>query len=459
MLFFYTHVLTITQYISVLAVVLLLPACSGSRKYFKAAEKLEKQGLVQEAAEYYLEALQRKATSVDAKIKLKEVGQKHVSNLSSEFFRNYNTQQTESSLQTFERLKEFTDRTQSLGVVLDYPRSYADDYQKAVDSYCSKNYSQATLLVSRKKYYEALEFIHKVEKYKPSYRNIKQLDIIATCEPLYQSAISNLENKNYQGALALLSQIRVKSEDYKDSKDLYKMASAQQSRSFILFEPKVSSDPVVQQIKEQLYNNFTETTRQRFKSVTVINNSPFQQAPSNTDLNSATNVDLIQAIRKATGADYFFVYDILNKKETNSGLSKRPAKAYQEINTRVNDSTVTTEYKVVNYSIVKSTRTFSYDFRCKLINAYSNQVISSQTQTLRADDVIEYNEFARKFTGNINTLFPYNPQQTSPLARYNAKSWRSLFSARSTHKSFDELRNEAINQATSIFSSVAGNMK
>src|SRR5688572_6931951 len=82
---------------------LVIAACSGSKKYFKAAEKLEKQGLVSDAAEYYMESLQRKPTNVEARIKLKQVGQKYVSSLASEFFRNYNTQQLQASLETFER--------------------------------------------------------------------------------------------------------------------------------------------------------------------------------------------------------------------------------------------------------------------------------------------------------------------------------------------------------------------
>ncbi len=35
---------------------LAIAGCTGSRRYLKAAERLEKQGLVNEAADYYLEA-------------------------------------------------------------------------------------------------------------------------------------------------------------------------------------------------------------------------------------------------------------------------------------------------------------------------------------------------------------------------------------------------------------------
>ncbi len=70
--------------------IVFFSACSGTRKYYKAGEKLETEGLTDEAAEFYLEAVQRKTTNVGARIKLKQVGQKYVSELGSDFYRNYN---------------------------------------------------------------------------------------------------------------------------------------------------------------------------------------------------------------------------------------------------------------------------------------------------------------------------------------------------------------------------------
>jgi hypothetical protein len=298
-----------------------------------------------------------------------------------------------------------------------------------------------------------------VEKYNPSYKNTRQLEIIATCEPLYQNAINNLETKNYGAALGLLSSIKVKTENYKDTKDLLELASEQQSRTFILFEPKPALGEAERQIQDYLYENFSETAQKSFNSVKIINNTPFQNAPSTTDLNNSTNIDLIQAIRKATGADYFYVFDVANKREYNSGLTKTTARGFEEVITRVNDTTTTTEYKPFDYNVVKSSRSFSYDFKYKLINAYTNQVVSSQTQPVKASDAVEYNEFARKFSGNINTLFPYNPQKLAPLARYNPKAWRNSFSGRSELKSFDDLKTDVLNQTVRLFSNSASIMK
>lgn len=448
----------IKSHIFILLTVFLI-ACTGSRKYFKAAEKLEKQGLVNEAAEYYLEALQRKPTSVEAKLKLKEVGQKHLSNMASEFFRNYNTQQLEASLESYEKLRDFNSKTTGLGVQLDYPKTYDDDYQKAVENYCLKNYNQTLLLVNQKKYPEAMPYIARVKKYNASYKNLKQLEIVAYCEPLYQSAINNLENKNYSGALGILSNIQSKTENYKDSRDLLELATAQQTKTFILFEPKASGDKSENDIRQYLFDNFSQSALQKLSSIKIINNTPFQNAPSTVDLNSSTNVDLIQAIRKATAADYFYIFDVLNKKEYNPGLAKTSSKGYEQVQTRLNDTTVITEYKALDYNVVKAQRAYSYDYKYKMINAYTNQIISSQTKTIKSQDNVEYQEFARKFTGNIATLYPYNPQVIAPALKYNPNSWRGLFSARSNLKTFEELKSDVYSQNINLFISTAEAMK
>lgn len=439
---------------------LFVAACTGSRQYFKAAERLERQGLVNEAADYYLESLQRKPTNVEARLKLKDVGQKHLSNLSSEFFRNYNTQQLEASLTTFEKLKDFNYKTSALGVQLDYPKTYDDDYQKAVETYCLKNYTKANELVNQKKFDLARLYLEKIDKYNKSYKNAPQLNIVATCEPLYQSAINNLESKNYAAALNLLEGIKAKTESYKDSKDLLDLAAGQQSKSFILFEPSPSADNTEKDLEEYLFSNFNQAAVQKLNTLKVINNSPFQNTTGQaTDLNNTTNVDLIQAIRKATAADYFYVFDVSNKREYNSGINKSTSRGFQQVQTRVNDTLIITEYKLFDYNIVKAQRSYTYDFKYKIIDARSNQIIASQVQSLRSQDAVEYQEFLRSFNGNINTLFPYNPQQTAPMAQYNPRAWRGLFSARSNLKLMEELKSDVINQNISAFLNSTNVMK
>ncbi|MCW3076470.1 MAG: hypothetical protein JWO32_1079 [Bacteroidetes bacterium] len=456
--FFNLFFLKIKSQIFILFVVALLASCTGTKKYFKAAERLEKQGLVNEAADYYLESLQRKPTNVEARIKLKEVGQKHVSNMAADFFRNYNTQQTEASLESFEHLKEFNTKTAALGISLDYPKEYEEDYQKAVESFCLKNYNHAYALVNQKKFADALTYIQKIKKYNPGYKTTQQLEIVSVCEPLYQNAVTCIENKNYSGALNLLTNIKTKTDTYKDMQDLLILASAQQTKSFILFAPKSSAEKEEKEIEAFLFNNFNQVASQKFDYAKIINNTPFTFIPD-VSAGNAANVDMIQAIRKATGADYFYTYDISNKKEYNSGAQKSFAKAFLK-ESIVSGTVVTTEYKPVDYTNIKASRSYSYQYNYKLINAYTNQIVSSQSQNVIAQDAIEFNEFAKSFGGNINNLFPYNPQQTAVVAQYNASKWRQLFSSNVTLKTFDVLKAEANNHAVTLFSnSILTNIK
>jgi hypothetical protein len=439
-------------YIFIISNLSLLIACSGSKKYFKAAEKLEKQGLVNEAADYYLQSLQRKPTNVEARIKLKETGQKYTGYMASEFFRNFNTQQLEPSLDAYERMKAFTDKTAVLNVMLDYPKAYDDDYKQSVETFCSKNYDKAYLFVNQKKFGEALTHISKIKKYNSAYKTTPQLEIIAICEPLYQSAVNSLETKNYAGALNLLTSIKAKTENYKDSRDLLELASDQQTKHFMIFEPKNTVDKSEKEIEDYLFDNFNQVAAQKFNNAKIINNTPFVFLSDAGDINAAGNVDLIQAIRKATGSDFFYVYDVANRKEYSPTPQKTYAKAFQEVKTRVNDTLIKTEYKVVDYNVVKASKVFSYDYKFKLVNAYSNQIISSQVVNVSAQDAVEYNEFAKTYQGNMNTLYPYNPQQTAPIAQFNPKNWRGQFTARSALKPIDDLKMEAHNKTLSLFS-------
>lgn len=420
---------------------------------------MEKMGLVNEAAEFYFQSLQRKPTNVEARIKLKEVGQKYTSSMASEFFRNLNTNQNEASLQSYERMKDFTDRCAALNVQLDYPKAYDEDYQKTIENYCSKNHHQAYLLVNQKKYNEALPYIAKVNRYNKNYKNISQLNTVATCEPLYQTAITNLENKNYAPAVAALNAIALKAETYKDSRELLQMATAQNSRNFILFEPKGKNSPLGQNIEEVLYNNLNQAASERLSNAKVINNTPFQQNTGAFDFSKTTNIDLIQAIRKATGADYFYFFNVTNAKEYDSGLSKTKKIGYQEKRTRKNDTLVIVEYDPFYYNQVKANRGFSYEFNYKIINATNNQITASQSRVMQNSDAIEYQEFLQSYKGNVNSLFPYNPQQTAVTAQYNAKAWRNAFSARNSLKSFEDLRTETYNQNLNYFLNSAAAMK
>lgn len=96
------------------------------------------------------------------------------------------------------------------------------------------------------------------------------MDITSICEPLYQNAIFQLENKNYAGALSLLNKIKDKSDSYKDLKDLLELSIAQQTKSFMMFQPKANSDFSEKSIEEYLFSNFNQIALQNLTEFRLL---------------------------------------------------------------------------------------------------------------------------------------------------------------------------------------------
>jgi hypothetical protein len=431
--------------------ILFWGACSGSRKYFKAGEKLENQGLIDDAAEFYLEAVQRKNTNADARIKLKQTGQKYVSYLSSEFFRNYNLDQTEASLTSFEKLKSFTSRAGAAGVDLPYPSEYENDYNAAIEKYCVKNYALGVGLLKLKKYNDGLKYIQNVIKYNPEYKNVVALKTSAVCEPLYQNAISAIENKNYNQASTFLSSIQQNnSNSYKDSKELLDLCLTQQKKGLLLLKSNSSTE---KNIAYYLFDSFSSSLANNLKTAYLISNGPFTYIPPG---DIGNNIDLIQSIKKATGADYFYTYEVTNKQSQLVGPSMNLAKCFQRIVYRTNDGRIINDYRPVDYyqTIVK--RNYSYQLKYTIINTNTNQITSSQNLAINMQDNVEYNQFANQAQANINDYFPYNPT-TSFGGLYDISGWRSLFSANRTVKSEDELATLANQDAVKKFNQTINN--
>lgn len=378
--------------------------------------------------------------------------------MSSEFFRQFNTQQFEQSIETFDNLKSFVLKSTQLTVDLSYPKSYQDDYNKALDYYLSKNYTEASELVNQSKFDLALLCINKIKKYDSNYKNTTELEIVSNCEPLYLMAIRDMESKNYKSAQANLFKINKISSLYKDSKELLDLSIELQKKTFIIFEPKNSSQ---KELEDKLLNSFIELAYQNNDKIKLINNTPFLFMPNANDISNAGNIDLIQAIKKATSADFFYVFDVESKKESETPVTRTTSNCFEKIIVK-RDTVFVTEYRPQPYNQVKSQRIYSYEFRYKLIDANTNQIVTSQIQTCSGIDDINYYEFIRTRNSpsnnfNVYNYFPYNPLLTAPFNQYNTTNWRNGFSNRKELKPYSELKNQADNKAVELFYSILNN--
>ncbi|GIV26247.1 MAG: hypothetical protein KatS3mg027_0061 [Bacteroidia bacterium] len=428
-----------------LIVVILGNSCTGSKRYFKAAEKLEKQGLVNEAAEFYLESLKRNYKNTDARIKLKEVGQKYLDFLSSQFFREFTTGEYESSIQTFEKILDFKDRAGALGVELSYPTAYKEDYQTAIDYYVENNYNKGLAIFKQKKYKEALPYFEKVKKYRPEYKKLQTYYITAHCEPLYQNLLIDVQNKNYSKALQTIQQIYKITNQYKDVKEIEELCNGYLQKNILLFKPNLSNPNIRLNLDKEL-------TMQVINGLTIGSNSNFINIKEDNTFGVfyldaiENNPDLLRAIAKATNSDYFLAVYANNRKISSPAPQIKKLDAYQEFITKVGETYVK-EYKAVPYNNVKVSKSFGFDLNYKIIQTQNLQTIVSQYLPIQATEQKEYNEFIYKPTADIRNFYPYNPATTPPFSQYNPKPWRDLFFVNKQLKSNEELQQDAIQQA------------
>ncbi len=424
---------------------IFLYSCSGSAKYYKAGEKLEKKGLVNEAAEFYLESLKRNNTNTKARIKLKEVGQKYLDFLSSKFFREYNVGENESAISTFEKLKDFYERASILGVELSYPSAYKEDYQVAVNNYVEDNYNKGVSIYKQKRYKEAIPYFEKVKKYYPEYKKVQKYYTIATCEPLYQSVLTDVQNKNYKKALQNIEQIHRISTNYKSSKEIESACLAAISKDILVFRPKLSNPYIRVNLDKELtdlvLNNIVSQTKINYVEIKEDNTFGifYYDAVEN-------NKELLSAIAKAANADYFFVVYINNRQVNSPSPQSKQLTAYQQFVTKVGENYIT-NYKPVQYNNVKVQKSYGFNLNYKLIQTSNLQVVLNQLFPIVASEKKEYNEFLYKPTANIKDFFPYNPAATPPFNQYNPKQWRELFFVNKQMKTDEELKQEAIQKA------------
>lgn len=428
-----------------LCVSIVLSSCSGSKKYYKAGEKLEKQGLVNEAAEFYLESLKRNKTNTNARIKVKQVGQKYLDFLSSKFFREYNTADYEAAISTFEKLTDFYDRASALGVDLNYPTAYKEDYQTAVNNYVENTYNKGLSIFKQKKYKESLPYFEKVKKYRPEYKKLQKYYTIAACEPLYQSVVADIQNKNYQKALQTIQQIHKISDTYKDTKELETVCISYLSKNILIFRPNLSNP----YIKINLDKNLTD---QLINTILSQNHSNYLKIKEDNTFGIfyydaiENNKELLRAIAKATNADYFLTTYINNKQVYDPKPQIKQLTAYQQFIVKSGENVIT-EYKPILYQNVKMEKSYSFNLSYKIVQTNNIQTVVNQFTPITAIQQKEYNEFLSKPAVDIKKIYPYNPAATPPFSQYNPNQWRDLFFVNKQMKSDAELEQEAIQKA------------
>jgi len=207
------------KFLSCFIIFLLIAACSGSKSMLKKGFKLDEAGMKTEAVEYYIDALVRKKTNVDAKIALKKTGQNVLDDKLADFFQAQATSDHKKAVYTYLDAVKFRDRVQFVGVNLDLPESYNQMYEESKSIYINQLYSSANEDLRKENYQEAKSKLDEVQVLSPNFKDAFKLSTEAFQQPLYNRAIEAYNSGDYREAYYLFEQINSKG-NFKDSRNL-----------------------------------------------------------------------------------------------------------------------------------------------------------------------------------------------------------------------------------------------
>ena len=218
--------------LSLLAVFLL--SCSGTKKMTKKAIAFEQQGMYSEASAYYLLALERKSTNIDAAMGLKRSGQLVMDDYLADFFKSHKSKDSKSSVYSYLKALDWHKNVRIYNVSLEIPDYYTTYYNEDLSVYLAQLYEEAISYLDKEEFELGAAKLDEILGLKVDYKDVAELKSYASLEPLYRKGNLALEMKKYRKAYGLFGRIV----SYKDSEELlaYALKEAQYPIAMLPFE-------------------------------------------------------------------------------------------------------------------------------------------------------------------------------------------------------------------------------
>jgi hypothetical protein len=124
-----------------------------------------------EAANSYYVALQKKRTNVDAQIGMKKTGQLVLNTMLGEFARAKNFGSKKEAVYSFHAARDYRDKIRGVGVELQLADFYLTDYEHAKNAYLLELYDQGTSLLEEQKFSDAEVKFNEIRRLDPNYKD------------------------------------------------------------------------------------------------------------------------------------------------------------------------------------------------------------------------------------------------------------------------------------------------
>ncbi|MCB0763634.1 MAG: hypothetical protein KDB84_02945 [Flavobacteriales bacterium] len=443
------------------ALLALFTGCSGSRSYAKKAEKLDAVGMYAEAADMYLQSVQRNVKNIDAKIGLKKTGQQLLNDQLGTFFKQVNMGEDKgAAVKSYLDAKAYQERVARLGVVLEIPDHYKADFERVKGEYLIALYDQGQQLLEAQDYAGAQRVFADIGRLEPNYKDASSLQSIAYSEPLYRAGKVDLEAGHFRKAYEAFSKVVAKDAGYKDAAQLRQecITKGQYSIAVLPFTSAGKGSTMASKVQAYAMTSLTET---KDPFLRIVDRENIERILEEQRLGLSGVVDEQTAVRVGNlmGAQAVLMGEVVDYRE-EPGTMRRSTKdgfesyRVQQVNKETGEKYYVTKYKPARYSEYYQENKVYLSFSYRLVSLETGEVLLSKVVDRQAEDHVYY----ASYDGNREALFPTN-NGTVDLNDRARRELRSLLSASREMKPISVLSNDLVRTScTSMASQIQADL-
>lgn len=439
-------------HIPVLLLLTALVACSGSKSFSKKAGKLDEAGLFAEAADMYLQAVQRNRKNVDAKIGLKKTGQMLLDDKLSDFFQNMAMGNNKAqAVAAYLDAKRYQDLVGRLGVVLDIPDHYSTDFERVKGEHLVDLYDQGQALMAKQDFRAAEQVFAQIAKLEPNYKDASSLQAVAYLEPLYRAGALDLEAGRYRKAYEELGRVLDKDPAYKDASALQQeaLAKGQYTVAVLPFTSNSKRPDITARVQAMAMTALMET---RDPFLKVVDRENIDRILEEQRLSLSGVVDEQTAVRVGNliGAQAVLMGNVIDVREEAGQLRRSTKDGFesyrvQQINKETGEKYFITKYKPVRYAEFYQENKVTLSFSYRLVSLETGEVLATQLVERTAQDHMYY----ANYEGNAQQLMPARNGQVD-LADRARRDLRALLSAPRELKSVTTLSTDVVRTTANV---------
>ncbi|MBL8001498.1 MAG: hypothetical protein JNL05_06010 [Flavobacteriales bacterium] len=413
--------------LSALLAALVWAGCSGSKAYTKKGVKLDEAGLYTEAAEMYLQALQRNPSNVDAKIGLKKAGQQVLNDKMSAFFKAFSVGEDKgTAVQTFLDGKAYLERVQRAGVSLEIADNYRRDFEEVKGQFLVELYNKGQDQLTKQDYKGAEATFAQIAKLEPNYKDATSLQNIAYLEPLYRSGKQALEGQRWRKAYEDLDKVVSKDAGYKDASALRQQAltGGQYTIAVLPFTSNVKNRPELAG-KVQAYAT-TALTGINDPFLKVVDRENMDRILEEQRLSLSGVVDEQTAVKVGNlmGAQAVLMGSVIDYQEVPGTVRRSTKDGFEAYRVKVPDPNnpgqmmIATKYRPVKYQELYQENKVVVSLSYRLVSLETGEVLVSKVVDRTAEDHAYY----ATYDGEREQLFPMQ----NGVVNLNANERRQL---------------------------------